>query len=382
MSMLSVRSRVRQFTGLFLCLGVMSSGWADSATVFESQRASFRVVTLASGLEHPWALAFLPSGDMLVTERPGTLRVIHDGQVLESPVTGLPEVSAGGQGGLLDVALDPAFVSNRRLCLSYAASGKGGRGTEIACGELRDNHLRNVEVIFQALPKNRTGRHFGSRLLFATDGYLYATLGDRAKRAQAQDRSTHPGSLVRIAPDGSIPLDNPFVGDPLSQPQIYTYGNRNPQGLVQHPTTGEMWMHEHGPRGGDELNRVIAGANYGWPVISYGKEYFSLAPVGEGTHKAGMRQPVHYWVPSIAPSGMTFYTGQRFPGWQGDLFVGSLKFGQLVRLEVAGGQVVHEERMLNGAFGRIRDVRQGPDGLLYLLTDEGNGRLLRLEPVD
>ena len=381
--MFSIMSSVRHLVVLVLVFGAMAGAFAEPSAVFKSQKASFRIVTLISGLNHPWSVAFLPSGDILVTERPGTLRMIQNSVLLDSPITGLPPVSAkNDQGGLLDIALDPDFANNHRLCLSYVARGEDGRGTEIACGELRGNHLHNVEVIFKALPKSGTGRHFGSRLLFASDGYLYATLGERGYRPQAQNRATHPGSLVRIARDGSIPPDNPFVGDPASRPEIYTYGNRNPQGLAEHPTTRELWMHEHGPRGGDELNRVIAGANYGWPVISYGKEYFLPKAVGEGTHKEGMRQPVYYWDPSIAPSGMTFYTGPDFPGWAGDLFIGSLKFGELVRLELEDGQVINEERLLNRAFGRIRDVRQGPDGALYLLTDERNGRLLKVIPQD
>ena len=354
-----------------------------SNQIFQSQGAKFQVISLASGLDHPWSVVFTPAGDMLVTERSGALRIIRNGVLQNAPVIGVPKVSAeNDQGGLLDVALDPGFAVNRRLCLSYAARGEGGRGTEIACGALREDRLQDLRVIFRALPKNRTGRHFGSRLLFAPDGYLYATLGDRGHRPQAQNLASHPGSVIRIAPDGSIPPDNPFVDEVNAQPEIYTYGNRNPQGLARHPVTGELWMHEHGPRGGDELNRVIPGANYGWPVISYGKEYFLPKSVGEGTHKAGMRQPVYYWAPSIAPSGMAFYTGTQFPQWQGNLFVGSLKFRELVRLEFEGNQVVSEERLLDGMFGRIRDVRQGPDGALYLLTDEQNGQLLKIVPAD
>jgi len=247
------------------------------------------------------------------------------------------------------------------------------------CGAYGD--IRRQVFIFRAEPKNKSGRHFGCRLLFA-NGYLYATLGDRGNRPQAQDRGTHPGSVVRVMADGTVPPDNPFIGHSTDQPELYAYGNRNPQGLAQDPITGAIWMHEHGPRGGDELNRLIAGANYGWPVISYGKEYFLPKAVGEGTHKSGMEQPVHYWVPSIAPSGMTFYSGPDFPGWRGSLFLGSLKFQELVRLELDQGRVVAEERLLSGEFGRIRDVRQGPDGALYLLTDAAEGQLLKLVPAE
>ena len=359
-----------------------SSPRAGEARVFESLKATFRAVVVASGLDHPWAVGFLPSGDILVTERSGDLRLIKNGRLQDAVVEGLPEISAkNDQGGLLDIALDPAFDENGRLCLSYVAKAKGGRGTEIGCGIFRDNRLDDFDVIFRAEPKNKSGRHFGCRLLFA-DGYLYATLGDRGKRPQAQDRGTHPGSVVRLMADGTIPPDNPFIGNSSYQPEIYAYGNRNPQGLAQDPITDSIWMHEHGPRGGDELNRLMAGANYGWPVISYGKEYFLPKAVGEGTHKNGMEQPVHYWVPSIAPSGMTFYSGSDFPGWQNSLFLGSLKFQELVRLELDQGQVVAEERLLSGEFDRIRDVRQGPDGALYLLTDAAEGQLLKLVPVE
>ena len=365
-----------------ICLIVGTTASAAGGEVFESDKAKFQVVTVASGFNHPWSMAFLPSGEILVTERSGTLRLIRGGVLQAAPVRGLPAVSAKqDQGGLLDIALDPDFEENRRLCISYVAKGEGGRGTEIGCGIFRNDRLEDLRVIFRAVPKNKSGRHFGCRLLFA-GGYLYATLGDRGKRPQAQDPGTHPGSVVRLLADGAIPPDNPFVGKSAHQPELYTYGNRNPQGLARHPVTGEIWMHEHGPRGGDELNRVIAGANYGWPVISYGKEYFLPKAVGEGTHKAGMEQPVHYWVPSIAPSGMAFYSDSRFPGWQNSLFIGSLKFQELVRLELDEGQVVAEERLLSGEYGRIRDVRQGPDGALYLLTDAADGLLLKIAPVD
>jgi len=367
---------------VLICLGSGTRALADDGNVFESDKATFQVITVASGLGHPWSMAFLPSGDILVTERSGTLRLIRNGVLQDDPVAGLPEISAQqDQGGLLDIALDPDFENNRRLCISYVAKGEGGRGTEIGCGTFRNSRIQDLQVIFRAAPKSKSGRHFGCRLLFA-DGYLYATLGDRGKRPQAQDRGTHPGSVIRLFPDGAIPPDNPFVGRSGYQPEIYTYGNRNPQGLAQDPMTGVIWMHEHGPRGGDELNRVIAGANYGWPVISYGKEYFLPKAVGEGTYKAGMEQPIHYWTPSIAPSGMTFYSGSRFPGWQNSLFLGSLKFQELVRLEFDRGQVVAEERLLSGEYGRIRDVRQGPEGALYLLTDAEDGRLLKIAPAD
>ena len=367
---------------LGLLIITLTSVIVHSASIYESEKARFRVVSLVSGLVHPWSLAFLPGGDLLITERPGRLRVVRLGHLLEVPIAGVPVVAAVGQGGLLDVVLHPDFATNRLLCLSYNRPDSDSNSTAIICAELVGDRLINSQVIFVAEPKLRGGKHFGCRLVFDVNGNLYATLGDRGVRAQAQDLSRHPGSVIRIDLSGAALADNPFVHQDNAQPEIFTYGNRNPQGLAWQPKTGVLWMHEHGPRGGDELNQVIAGTNYGWPVISYGKEYWSPNAVGEGTHKIGMAQPAHHWIPSIAPSGMAFYSGNRFPRWQGNLFIGSLKFGELVRLEFDASRVVHEERLLNGEFGRIRDVRLGPDGLLYLLTDSRNGHLLRLEPVE
>ncbi len=377
---LTKQLKYRLLLGLLIIALTCVSG--HGASFYESETARFRVVPLISGLVHPWSLAFLPDGDLLITERPGRLRIVRFGLLLEAPIAGVPVVAAVGQGGLLDLVLHPDFATNRLLCLSYSRHESAGSGTAIICGELVGDRLINSRVIFAAEPKSRGGKHFGSRLVFDVNGNLYATLGDRGIRAQAQDLSRHPGSVIRIDLSGAALADNPFVHQDDAQPEIFTYGNRNPQGLAWHPKTGVLWMHEHGPKGGDELNQVIAGTNYGWPVISYGKEYWSQNAVGEGTHKIGMAQPVHHWVPSIAPSGMAFYSGNRFPQWQGNLFIGSLKFGELVRLEIDASRVVHEERLLNGDFGRIRDVRLGPDGLLYLLTDSRNGHLLRLEPIE
>jgi len=377
---LTKQLKYRLLLGLLIIALTCVSG--HGASFYESETARFRVVPLISGLVHPWSLAFLPDGDLLITERPGRLRVVRFGHLLEAPIAGVPVVAAVGQGGLLDLVLHPDFATNRLLCLSYSRHESAGSGTAIICGELVGDRLINSRVIFAAEPKSRGGKHFGSRLVFDVNGNLYATLGDRGIRAQAQDLSRHPGSVIRIDLNGAALADNPFVHQDNAQPEIFTYGNRNPQGLAWQPKTGVLWMHEHGPRGGDELNQVIAGTNYGWPVISYGKEYWSQNAVGEGTHKIGMAQPVHHWIPSIAPSGMAFYSGNRFPQWQGNLFIGSLKFGELVRLEIDASRVVHEERLLNGDFGRIRDVRLGPDGLLYLLTDSRNGHLLRLEPIE
>ena len=295
----------------------------------------------------------------------------------------MPRVHASGQGGLLDVALHPDFRENGWVYLSYAAGHWGRAGTEVARGRLRGHRLEDVEVLFRALPKSGGGRHFGSRLRFAPDGHLFVTLGDRGDRHRAQDPGDHAGSIVRIRDDGNVPPDNPFVGVDGARPEVFTVGNRNVQGLAFHPGTGTLFAHEHGPRGGDEVNVVRPGVNYGWPVISYGREYASGVPVGEGTHRDGLAQPVHQWTPSIAPSGLTVYQGDRFPGWRGNLFVGALRFRLLARLVLDGERVVHEERLLEDRYGRIRDVRTGPDGLLYLLTDAPAplGAVLRLEPA-
>lgn len=358
---------------------LVASACASAEERFSSQRHDFRVTTIVDGLDHPWAMAFLPDGDMLITERGGRLRVVRDGQLAPEPVGGVPDVAVQGQGGLLDVALHPDFIDNRLVYLSYAASGSGGHGTEVARGRYRDGRLSDVAVIFRALPRERGGRHFGSRLVFDRDAHLYITLGDRGHRPNGQDLATHTGSIIRLNADGSVPQDNPFVGG--ERPEIFSYGHRNVQGAALHPETGRLWAHEHGPQGGDELNVIRRGGNYGWPVITYGVNYGSGTEIGEGTHRPGMLQPLWYWVPSIAPSGMTFYTGDRFPRWRDSVFVGALKFELLARLELDGDKVVAEERMLEGRYGRIRAVAEGPDGYLYLLTDERNGRLLRLEPA-
>jgi glucose/arabinose dehydrogenase len=368
---------------MFLLLWIsFASHAARVAGEFDSERHNFRVVVVTEGLEHPWGLAFLPDGRMLVTERPGRLRVVKDGVLDPDPVGGLPVVSAYGQGGLLDVALHPDYSNNKLVYLSYAAAGDGGFSTEVARGRLAGHRLEDVEVLFRAQPKVGGGRHFGSRFVFGDDGKLYFSLGERGTPANAQDLGTHHGAIIRLNDDGSVPPDNPFVNRPGAKPEIFTYGNRNPQGMTIDRATGRIWENEHGPQGGDEVNVIRAGTNYGWPVITYGRNYGIGTKIGEGTHKAGMAQPVLQWTPSIAPSGMAFYDGDRFPGWKGNLFVGALKFQLLVRLEVDGEKVVHEERLLEGVLGRIRDVRAGPDGLLYLLTDESDGVIARIEPVN
>lgn len=354
-----------------------------AAQEVQSQAHRFRVVRVVEGLEHPWGLAFLPDGRMLVTERPGRLRVVgRDGRLEPGAVAGLPPIAEHGQGGLLDVALHPKFAENSLVYLSYAARGEGGVGTEVARGKLAGKRLENVEVLYRQTPRSNTALHFGSRLVFDRAGFLYITQGDRGEMARAQRPGDLAGSVIRLHDDGRVPADNPFVGMAGWRPEKYTLGNRNMQGAALHPRTGMVWTHEHGPQGGDEINVIHAGVNYGWPVITYGVNYGSGTKIGEGTAKPGMAQPLYYWVPSIAPSGMAFYTGTRFPRWQGDLFVGSLKFGLLVRLRLDGEKVVGEERMLEGLLGRIRDVRSGPDGFIYLLTDEARGVLARLEPLD
>jgi glucose/arabinose dehydrogenase len=319
-----------------------------------------------------------------VTERGGRLRIVSlDGSVSQ-PLPGVPQVWAREQGGLLDVALAPDFARSRIVYLSYSEPGEGGAGTAVARARLAagETALENVQVIFRQQPKVESGAHFGSRIVFPGNGggLMFITTGDRGRRDDAQDLGRHMGKVIRLGQDGTVPPDNPFAGRSDARPEIWSYGHRNIQGAALHPETGVLWTVEHGAMGGDEVNIPRPGRNYGWPVITYGRDY-SGATIGEGTRKAGMEQPVHYWDPSIAPSGMTFYTGDRFPAWRGNLFVGSLKFGLLVRLEVSGERVTGQERLLDGLRQRIRDVRQGPDGLLYLLTDEDAGRVLRVEPV-
>ena len=354
--------------------------------VFQSEKATFTVNILTGGLEHPWGLAFLPDGRFLVTERPGRLRVVAANGALDPrPVGGVPAVAAVGQGGLLDVALHPKFADNGWVYLSYAGAGPGGMGTEVARGrwvsDRAGHRLEGLQVIYRQQPKSDTKVHFGSRLVFDRAGLLYITQGDRGDMTRAQPLEDLAGKVVRLRDDGSVPPDNPWSGKAGARPEIFSLGHRSMQGAALHPLSGELWAHEHGPQGGDEINVVRAGRNYGWPVITYGVNYGIGTKIGVGTQREGMEQPVLQWTPSIAPSGMAFYTGQRFPAWRGNLLVGALKFQMLVRLELDGERVVHEERLLAGRFGRIRDVRQGPDGLVYLLTDEPNGQLLRLEPL-
>ena len=354
---------------------------------FETRGPQIRVTTVADGLDHPWAIAFLPDGGMLVTERPGSLRLVGADGSLSEPIAGAPEVDARGQGGLLDVTIDPAFAANRLVYLSYAERGEGGNGTAVVRGRLSDDAtaLEDVAVIFRQSPKVESRQHFGSRLVFDGRGHLYVTLGERSQerfRVQAQDLSSHLGKIVRINPDGSVPGDNPFVGKADARPEIYAYGVRNVQAAAINPQSGELWEIEHGPRGGDELNIVRPGANYGWPVVTLGVNY-SGTTIGEGVKtKEGMIDAIYSWTPVIAPSGMIFYDGAAFPEWKGDLFVGGLASTALVRLDVDGDTVGGEERLLESLGLRIREVAEGPDGAIYVATDETDGAILRIAPAD
>lgn len=343
---------------------------------------ALRAETVASGLDHPWSVAFLPDGQFLVTERPGRMRVVTSEGKIGPPVAGVPAVSASGQGGLHDVVLDAGFRSNRELFFCYAEPGEGGSGTAVAKGRLSqdDSRLEDVKVIFRQMPKTSGNLQYGCRIVEAPDGKLFVSLGDRFRpRDKAQTLDNDLGKIVRISKDGAHASGNPFEGKPGALPEIWTYGHRNPQGLTLAPDLS-LWETEHGPQGGDEVNVIRPGLNYGWPVITYGEEYGG-GKIGEGiTHKEGMEQPLHYWTPSIAPSGMAFVTSDRYgPAVKGNLFVGSLKFHYLARLEIAQGKVTRESRALD-VGERVRDVRQGPDGFLYLLTDESNGRLIRVLP--
>lgn len=350
------------------------------AAAYKSEHYPLNAVTVAEGLEHPWSLAFLPDGRMLVTERPGRLRIVAKDGTLSDPLRGVPEVYARGQGGLLDIILDPQFSSNRTVYLSYAEPGEDGGSTAVARAVLGEAQLIDLKVLFRQVPKTGGGIHFGSRLVVARDGTLFITIGERGESDRAQDPSVNRGQVIRINRDGTIPTDNPFVGRTGYRPEIWSYGHRNPQGAALHPVTGKLWTVEHGARGGDEINIPQPGRNYGWPVIAYGRHYWG-GKIGEGTSKPGMEQPIHYWDPSIAPSGTAFYTGDKFPSWRGNLFVGALSFRLLSRLVLDGERVVKEERLLKELDERIRDVRQGPDGYLYLLTDSSSGRIIRIEPA-
>ena len=364
---------------LLLTLLLGWDGLAAQSRTHVSNEHRFQVVPVVTGLEHPWAVAFLPRGDLLVTERRGRLlRIGADGH--HQRVEGLPPIAAVGQGGLLDLVLDPGFADNRLLYFSYSEQFGAGLRTAVARAELAGDRLVALRRIFAMNRASSGGRHFGSRLAFLPDGDLLVTVGDRGQRHRAQDPSDHAGSALRLRPDGTASPRTVALAIPGAAPEVFTFGHRNAQGLVLHPATGDIWIHEHGPRGGDEINILRGGANYGWPVVTYGREY-SGPRIGVGSEAPGMEPPLLHWTPSIAPSGMAFYTGTEFPRWRGDLFVGALAGRHLRRVVVRDGAVVEQEVLLEGSVGRIRDVRQGPDGRLWLLTDERRGALYRLEPA-
>jgi glucose/arabinose dehydrogenase len=375
------KSFANAVVALLLATAVSLSAAAEHRTV-QSEKHAFNVVTLVEGLDHPWSIAWLPDGRMLVNERAGRMRIVSkDFRLDPQPVEGLPKIVVDGQGGLFDVVLHPDYKDNGWIYISYSGPGPGGHGTELMRAKLDDHRLTDQQVLFRLEPKTGTSQHFGGRIVFDGKGHVFLTLGERGEQARAQRLNDHAGGVIRLNDDGSVPKDNPFVGRKDAKPEKFTYGNRNMQGAALHPRTGELWTHEHGPQGGDEVNVMRAGRNYGWPVITYGANYGTGTKIGEGTQKAGIEPPLYYWVPSIAPSGMAFYEGDKFPNWRGNLLVGALADKMLVRLELNGEKVVKEERMIKGAIGRIRDVRVGPDGFVYLLTDERRGVLARLEPA-
>lgn len=352
---------------------------AQAAKTLTTEKAQLSLDTVATGLAHPWGLAFLPDGRMLVTERTGNIRYIAKDGTLSAPLQGLPEIVVSGQGGLLDIMLHPNFAETKQIYFSFNEPGENGSSTAVALATLHDDHISDMTIVFSANPKFNSRHHFGGRLVVQDDKYLFITLGDRGQRRDdAQTLDNHHGKVIRLYLDGSIPQDNPYVNNPAVLDDIWSYGHRNIQGAVMHPTSNELWTHEHGPQGGDEINITRATLNYGWPVITYGEEYGG-GKIGQ-TAKEGLEQPLHYWTPSIAPSGMTFYLADTIPAWKNNLLVGSLRFGQLVRLELDGDKIKHEERILIGQ--RIRDVRQGPDGAVYLLTDQQDGHVLRLKAKD
>lgn len=367
-----------------LLLLPVAAGSAAAQQVFKSDLGDIRVETVVSGLSHPWGLAFLPDGRMLVTERPGRMRIATRDGKLSPPLAGVPQVLARSQGGLLDVILDRDFAKNGTIYFCYSDPVPGGAQTALARARLdagETPRLLDIRRIFQQEGPPSSGLHFGCRIAQARDGNLFLTTGDHySARDLAQTLDNHLGKVIRIAPDGSVPKDNPFVGRAGAKPEIWSYGHRNGQGATIHPVTGKLWMHEHGPQGGDELNIPEPGKNYGWPVIGYGVDYGG-GKIHESTHKAGMDQPIRFWTPVIAPSGLTIYTGDAFPQWKGNALIGGLRTAMLVRLELDGEKVVREERMLRQLSERIRDVRTGPDGAIWLLTDNAAGRILRLTPA-
>lgn len=351
----------------------------DAGDVISSSDHNYKIDKVVTGLGVVWGMAFLPDGTVLVNERAGDMRIIRNGKLLEHNVKGVPEVYARGQGGLLDIVLHPNYAENRWIYISYAEPGGNGGHTAVMRARLSDSdELVDKQVLFRGTPYTNRGQHFGSRIAFDREGYMYFTIGDRGEMNNAQSIRNVAGKSFRLHDDGRIPRDNPFVGQAGVRTEIFTYGNRNMQGLTMHPETGEMWSHEHGPRGGDEINILSAGKNYGWPEITYGINY-NGSIITEDTARVGMEQPLHYWTPSIAPSGIAFVTSNRYPNWKGDLMSGSLSFQFLQRTVLDGEKVVKEERLLEG-IGRVRDVRQAPDGYIYVSTD--GGVIARILPVE
>jgi glucose/arabinose dehydrogenase len=374
------RNKILIAVALLLVIAV--AAWATPKILRRLDMQGMKPVTVAKGLEFPWGLAFLPDGRMLVTERPGRMRIVTADGMLGAPIAGLPPVFAQGEGGLLDVVLDPKFNANAQVFWAYSEPDTAGKvaSTAVARGRLDGNAMKDVQVIYRQLEKLADGRHFGARLLFASDGNLFVTLGDRSKRDDAQNPQSAHGKIMRIAIEGRAAAGNPFEGVVGTLPEIWTLGHRNVQGIAFHPETGELWVSEHGPQGGDELNLIARGKNYGWPVITNGCEYTTCAKIGEGTEKAGMESPIAWWGPqSTAPSGITFLTSDRYPGWKGQLFMGTLAGQALVRLKLDGHKVVEQQRLVTGLLERIRDVKQGPDGWLYVITAGPDGRIIRVE---
>lgn len=382
----------RRFIPIILLLFATLAGCRDEDTpakatdpqeeaggvVVQSEKQKFRVDTLATGFTNPWGMAFLPDGRILVTEKDGRIRVVQEGRLLPESISGVPAVYTNGQGGLLDIALHPDYAQNGWIYFTYAAPGTGGGGTALARAKLQGNALTNVETLFRAQPLVNSGVHFGSRIAFDGQGHVFVSTGERGTPQNAQNLSNHWGKIIRLRDDGQVPSNNPFVNTPNARPEIWSYGHRNVQGLYFDKAANRLWAHEHGPQGGDELNRVEMGKNYGWPLITYGVNYDGT-PVSNATQREGLEQPVHYWVPSIAPSGLVVVTGSLYPNWQGNVLVGALVGTHLARVELDNGRYVKEEKLLD-KIGRVRTLAQGPDGYIYLAT-EGTGLLVKLVPV-
>ena len=369
-----------KFKSVLILLGWFIICLPVRCEIFNTEKHEFNVETVLSQLDHPWGMSFLPNGDLLITQRSGKLLLANLRTGSTQTIDGLPLIHEHGQGGLLDVLVHPDFESNNWIYFSHTKNDGRRYGTEVVRAQLINATLSDIKTIFVALPKVSGTRHFGSRLAIDNDNFLFISLGDRGNRSEAQNLNTHLGTLVRLHDDGRVPMSNPFIDQESSLKEIYSYGHRNIQGMTIRNSDRSLWTHEHGPKGGDELNLPQKGENYGWPVITYGVNYGIGTKIGEGTEKQGMQQPVYYWVPSIAPSGMAFYETDQFPRWQGNLFIGSLKFSSLVRLELDNQVIVHEERLLTNKLGRIRDIEVGADGFIYLLTDSSNGKLIRLSP--